>query len=87
MTLNDIIKIADEAYGPDGCVLAYHQDPEGEHGDTLAEFIAIELRENFYESVSDDEPVSDAEQMDEAARVMVSALRQLAAVAAAFENR
>jgi len=69
--LRELIKIADEAYDEDGLIMAYHEDPEGNHGDTLAKFIATELAETF------EEGTGDVHQLDEAARVMDVALRQL----------
>lgn len=44
ITLDDVIAVANEAYGDD-LVLDYHQGEE--RGDTLAKFIAIELRDTF----------------------------------------
>ena len=38
------MKIVSDAY-PDGIVWLYHKDPEGNHGDTLAKFVAIECQE------------------------------------------
>lgn len=35
----------DRAYEDDGLILQYVKDPEGEHGDGLAEFIVRELRD------------------------------------------
>ena len=45
-TLERIIEVADGAY-PDRLVSAYHEDPFGNHGDTLAKFVAVELGETF----------------------------------------
>lgn len=73
MTLEQIIAIADEAYG-DGLVGLYHDEPTGDHGDTLAKFIAIELRETY------EAGATDSEQLREAYRVMKSARNQLMGV-------
>ena len=74
MTLEDIIGIADEAY-PDGLVGQYFREPEGKHGDTLAKFMAVELRETY------DGNVPDADQLDTASRAMETAARELQNVA------
>ena len=76
MTLKKIIAIADKAY-PDGLV---KRAARGEGvGDTLAEFIAVELTETF------DAGDSDAGQLDTACAVMRSARRELTDVEEAFE--
>lgn len=70
MELEKIIKAADEAY-PDGLVKAYHDEPEGKFGDTLAKFIAIELAET-------NDPERDEEaQFRDAINVMESAHHQI----------
>lgn len=85
MKLIDIMKIADAAYS-DG-ILSLHgfYDPEtGEpnygydEGDTLAEFICIEIAETY------DPDVDDQGQLDEAARVIGNAAEQLSNVVAAL---
>ena len=60
MTLNDLIKIVDEVY-PDGMVGLYHKNPGRNHGDTLAKFLAAELKETFSPDRSDAEQLSTAE--------------------------
>jgi hypothetical protein len=82
MTLKEIIEIANEAYPSDeNCVqvafdiLQDTGDTSGmtldDVGDTLAVFIARELRDTF-------DPNADSEmQLDEALRVVVKARRQL----------
>lgn len=79
MTREQIIAIADEAYG-DGLVGLYHDEPTGDHGDTLAKFIAIELRETY------EAEAADAEQLWEAHRVMKSARNELMGVEEALEE-
>lgn len=78
MKLKEIIKIADAAYA-DGIVQLYFDFPNGHHGDTLAEFIASELKETFEESAT------DAEQVETAIDKMHSAALEIQAVIAAFE--
>src|SRR5512137_2491609 len=48
LILDELIAIADEGYS-DGLVLAYHEEPDGEHGDTLAKFVAVDLADTFTE--------------------------------------
>ncbi len=74
MTLEKLIEMANEAYGDD-LVRAYHDQPDENHGDTLAKFIVLELHDTF------DPDATDAEQLAEAVRVMESGSRQLAHVA------
>ena len=73
LTLFELIKIADEAYS-DGLIMAYHMERDGNHGDGLAKFIAIELAETF------DQHTSRMEQLSEASRVMHNAATELACV-------
>lgn len=80
MTLKQIIEIADDAY-PDGMVADYFRAPDEDHGDTLAQFIAIELKETY------DPNGSDAEQLVAAAKAMRTALSELQEVTDAFERR
>jgi hypothetical protein len=47
MTLLELISIVDKAYGPDGLVLLYHTHPDEPHGDTLAQFLALELEDTY----------------------------------------
>ena len=42
--MNRAQSIANEAY-PDGLVGSYADDPDGDYGDTLAQFLAAELEE------------------------------------------
>lgn len=77
MKIGAIIKIVDEAY-PDGLVGQYHAKPTREHGDGLARFIAIELKETF------DAKATDLEQLTEAYNKMKSAYDELGAVVSAL---
>ncbi len=80
MKLSEIIAIADRAY-PDGLVQAHFEDPDGQHGDTLAEFIALELQDVY------DADAGDEDQWSEAARVMRRARDELDNVLAALERK
>jgi len=44
-TLNQLMKIVSAAYEDSGIVWQYFKYPDGNFGDTLAKFIAIECRE------------------------------------------
>ena len=44
MTIDDILDAAARGY-PDGAITDYRDDIDGNHGDTLAQFIVRELRE------------------------------------------
>ena len=70
MTLNELIAIADQHYD-DGLIGLYFSDPQGKHGDGLAAFIAIELRETFNPNTSTED------QLITAAGVIESATGQL----------
>ena len=88
VTIDDIIRVADKAY-PDGRVLAYHQHPKGKHGDTLAEFIAIELRETFTDAYVDrdeDEPYLYDDPYVYAAEKLETAISELQAAADALRR-
>jgi len=61
--LERIISAADQGYG-DGLVLQSYKNPRRFCGDTLAKFVAIELKETF------DSDLSPAEQVAEAVRAM-----------------
>lgn len=80
MDISKIIEVASKAYDPDEpdmVVLA----AKGENvGDTLARFIAIELKETY------DETSSDAEQLAMAVRTLERAALRLNNVVAALEN-
>ena len=79
MTMEDLIKLADDAYD-DGLVQEYFEDRDGQHGDTLAKFIAMELEDTF------DPDLPTEKQIAEAIRLMTSAIRQLQDVVSAFEE-
>lgn len=84
MTLKRIIDIADKAY-PDGLIREYTQavgtDAYDHIGDTLAEFVVIELQDTY------DADATDAEQLDTALSAMRTAICELQDVADAFEGR
>ena len=80
MEITRLIKIASSAYSRDGEVFAYHKHPEGNFGDGLAKFIAIELLETFDETASDDD------QLFTAAEVMRISNNELEKVMDAFED-
>lgn len=71
MTLDELIAIVDSGYG-DGVVRNYHEDRDGDHGDILAKFIAVEVAETF------DGDSSDADQFSEAERVLERAQEDIA---------
>jgi hypothetical protein len=48
MKLESLISIASSAY-PDDLIQQYFEKPKERHGDTLAEFIAVELVETYDE--------------------------------------
>jgi hypothetical protein len=71
MTLEELIKIADSGYADNAIIQAH----EGKGvGDTLAEFIAIEIKETF------DPDADNDTQINEAMRVMQTAAREIKAV-------
>jgi len=79
MTLEKIIEIADKAYpGGDGLVSLSAKD-NTQNGDTLGLFIAQELRDVY------DPGMTDAEQVWEAERAMMTAFEQIEVVLHAFE--
>lgn len=73
MTLDELIKIASNVYS-DNLIEEYHRDPETNHGDLLAKFIAAELTETF------DPEASSEEQLAEAHHVLYMAHHQLGIV-------
>ena len=73
MTFDRLIEIASAAYS-DGLIELYHKEPDGDHGDTLAKFIVLELGDIYSPEVTDETNLA------EAVRVMDSAIRQLEAV-------
>ena len=83
MKLEDILKIASEAYDEHDpqLVMWYHQDPLGNYGDGLAKFISVEIAETY------DDTATDEAQLGEAIRVCSSAARQLEDVALALTKK
>jgi hypothetical protein len=89
MKLLRLMKIAAKAYDSDRTLNLCFDKKTGKPlsrskrkdvGDTLAEFVAIELAETF------DPAVSDEDQKQEARRVMRMAVGELESVIAAFEE-
>ena len=79
MKLSEIIAIASRAY-PDSAVQAYFEDLEGQHGDTLAEFIVRELHDVH------DANAGSQDQLSEAAKAIRRARDELDNVLAALEG-
>ncbi len=73
MTLDQLIDIANAAYGDD-LILQYHRNRQGNYGDGLAKFIAVELAETF------EADAAGKEQTERAAEVMGNAQDELAKV-------
>lgn len=80
MELLKIIEIADMAY-PDGLIMQAYKANGKSVGDGLAEFIVLELKDTY------DQDASNMDQLEEAARVMRNAQRELENVASAFIAR
>jgi len=78
MTFEKIIEIADKVYP--GFIGLYAADNDSDYGDTLALFIARELKDTY------DPDASDYAQLEEAAQAMRSAARELSYVLDAFET-
>lgn len=79
MTLEKILQIADDAYHAEGLILEVHRkfiakDPDSCVGDTLAEFIAMELIGIY------DATLSDHEQLREAHGAIAQAVDELEAI-------
>lgn len=81
MKLETIIKMASRAYDKHEPDLIIRASKGKDVGDTLAKFIAIELRETY------DKKASSETQRAEAYRTMCSALSQLGDVVSVFEPR
>ncbi len=77
MTLDALIEIANQAYGDD--LIWTARNTPGERGDTLALFIAIELKETF------DPAATTRAKLKAAADAMATARGELEAVVAAFD--
>lgn len=80
MTIEKLIEIADDAY-PDGLIKLYFEDPDGGYGDTLAGFIAEELKETFNDELTDHEQIRDA------VKVLIKAVTQISYVIGALSSR
>lgn len=78
MKLRQLIAIAAEGYS-ENLPLGYFDDPNGEHGDTLAEFIMKEIVDTF------EEDESDLKQLAEARRVLRNAIAELKDVVRALD--
>lgn len=78
MTLVQLIKLANSGY-PDDLVLRY-AEAGGDLGDTLAEFIYLELQDTY------DEAASDLQQLDTARQAMETAVRELQGVLKALDS-
>jgi hypothetical protein len=79
MDLNKLIEIVDEGY-PDGFVKRCFDNPKKDHGDTLALFLAREVKDTF------DADATDEAQVAEAIRVMEMARRELGDVLVVLER-
>lgn len=64
MTLDDLIAKVEKAYPLVG---DYHREPDEDHGDTLAQFIARELRDTFCSGEDDEEQTAEARRVLEIA--------------------
>lgn len=85
MTLLEILNIANAEY-PDAYLDEYYDTTTGRRkqngqGDTLSQFIVIELSETY------DEAANDAWQLMEAARVLRIAMLELQRLVRAFEEK
>ena len=72
--LKSILSKAVKAYDDNGVLQDYIDDPDGEHGDTLAEFVVREASDVF------DPEADETINAREIARAMNTAIKQLAAV-------
>lgn len=79
MEIEKLIDIVDAGY-PDGLVRAWFDEPDGEHGDTLAEFIVREVVDTFEPTATDEVQVM------EAIRVVEMAQRELTDVLSVLER-
>jgi len=80
MTLKQIIDIADAAY-PDGFVGLYAKQPKKNHGDTLAKFIYLELKDTYAPELS------GPRQLSLARRAIANAIDELQTVLDALGRR
>jgi hypothetical protein len=74
MTPEQIIAKIDESYGDGWQLGQYAADPHGNHGDPLAAFIVLEIRETH------DPSQTDAEQLETARRAIETAIADLSGV-------
>jgi hypothetical protein len=83
MRLVELLERTSQGY-PDQYLREYYDRQTGERksgsGDTLAEFVVIELSETF------DPDASDQEQIDEAVRVLQGSIKELQDTIAALER-
>lgn len=79
MELKKLIEIVDEGY-PDGFVKRCFENPEKDHGDTLALFLSREIGDCF------DPEATDKEQIEETLRVVFNARRELDEVCEALKR-
>lgn len=77
MRLDILMAVASEAY-PDGLVWQYYKEPRKNHGDTLAKFIMLELKETY------DPKASDYHQLCAACQAMGNALSEIEEVRRTF---
>lgn len=80
MTLDEVIQVADKAYDSMDEAIIQAVETNESNGDTLALFVARELKDVFDTSVSPEKNVR------EMTRAMDSAIRQLEAVRSALED-
>lgn len=78
MKLRKLLLLASSGY-PDDFVRLYADRPNGNHGDTLAEFIYRELQDTF------DESATTQEQLAAAVSAMEKAIRDLQGVIRALD--
>lgn len=83
MNIDKLIEIADKGYSDSYLIQGYFQDPDGEHGDTLAEFIARELQETLDPEASDTDQLLTAMDQMEKAQTEISGVIQALDVALA----
>ena len=75
MTADQIIAQIDQSYGEGWQLGQYAAEPDGNHGDPLAGFIVLEIRESW------EEGKTDSEQLAAAHRVIRTAINDLHGVA------
>lgn len=85
MKIEKLIAIANTGYS-DHLVQGYFEDPEGEHGDTLAEFIARELQETLDPDANDtDQLFAAMDKMEKAQAEIGGVIQALDAALAAVK--